>query len=298
MARYLNDGSTDAPKLRCYLNTDTLTGLPEHSRWPQLSGREALQQLRNDGFEGVQVGDPNAFSCPPGILPRCGLDRVNAPEEADRIFAEHLQRGDTCLTLHVGWGWEDDSEVDRLVDAVLTASQHHNLPAFIETHRATITQDMWRTVQLTKRFPEIRFNGDFSHYYCGQEMVYGDFEAKLDFLAPVLQRTGFLHGRIAAPGFMQAPIEAIDATPRMAAGCDYLQHFKKLWSRAMAGFQANAGPGDVLVFAPELLRPAIYYARLFPDSSGRLMEESDRYHEALLYIQIARQLFPNAQPDA
>lgn len=62
-------------------------------------------------------------------------------------------------------------EVAALVDAILAASSRHNLPIFLETHRATITQDIWRTVQITKRFPEVWFNGDFSHYHCGQEMV-------------------------------------------------------------------------------------------------------------------------------
>lgn len=45
------------------------------------------------------------------------------------------------------------------------------------------------------------------------------------------------------------------------------------------------------MFAPELLRPDIYYARVFPDSSGHLREESDRYREALEYAVIARRLF-------
>ena len=93
---------------------------------------------------------------------------------------------------------------------------------------------------------------------------------------------------------MQAPIESIDAKPRMAVGVDYLAHFKEIWRRAMRGFQANAGPGDVLVFAPELLRSDIYYARVFPDADGRLREESDRYREALLYAELARRLFAGA----
>lgn len=150
---------------------------------------------------------------------------------------------------------------------------------------------MWRTVELTKRFPDIRFNADFSHYYCGQEMVYGDFEAKLDFMAPIFERVGFIHGRIAAPGYMQAPIESADVRPRMAVGADYLAHFKEMWRRAMAGFKTNANTGDIFIFAPELLRSDIYYARVFPDNTGQLREESDRYHEALEYAIIARGIF-------
>ena len=296
MAHYLNDGTQDAPKLRVYLNTDNLTALPEHSIWPGLTGEAALRRLARDGFEGVQLGGSDAIIASSESLPFCGLDRINTPEEADPIFARHAARGDECLTLHLGWGMEDDDAADRLLEAVLTASDKHRLPAFIETHRSTITQDMWRTVRMTERFPGIRFNGDFSHLYCGQEMVYGDFEAKLDFLQPVFDRIAFLHGRIAAPGYMQAPIEDADQRPRHAieGARDYLADFKTLWTRAMAGFKRHAGPGDVLIFAPELLRPAIYYARVFPAPSGELREETDRYAEALLYQKIARQCFAAA----
>jgi hypothetical protein len=69
----------------------------------------------------------------------------------------------------------------------------------VETHRATITQDSWRTVQITKGFPEVRFNRNFSHYYCGQELAYGDWSSKLAFMEPIFERVGFIHGRIACP---------------------------------------------------------------------------------------------------
>jgi hypothetical protein len=295
MVHYLNDGTADAPKLRVYLNTDNLTDLPEDSIWPGLEGEAAVAKLREDGFEGLQLGESKAYRPSHlGAFPYCGLDRINQPEEADVVFRNHKQRGDSCLTLHVGWGMESDAEAHRLIEAILDASAAHELPAFIETHRATITQDMWRTVEWTKVFPEIRFNGDFSHFYCGQEMVYGDFEAKLDFMQPIFDRTGFMHGRIAAPGYMQAPIESPDQTPAMALGVNYLAHFKEMWRRAFAGFKQNAGPGDLLIFAPELLRPDIYYARVFPGAKGKLTEETDRYAQAKLYQQIARTLYASA----
>lgn len=292
MQHYLNDGSDDPPKLSVYLNTDCLTALPKQSCWPGLTGIEAITKLRKDGFEGLQIGETDLLGPEDtGDLPHCGLGRINRPEEADALFKERKARGDLCLTLHVGWGMEDDAEAHLLIESVLHASDRHDLPAFIETHRATITQDMWRTVQWTKTFPEIRFNADFSHLYCGQEMVYGDFQAKLDFLAPVFERVGFVHGRIAAPGYMQAPIESGNARPHMAVGVNYLSHFEEMWQRAFTGFKNNASPGDVLIFAPELLQPEIYYARLFPDATGDLQEESDRYAQALLYAKIARDLF-------
>jgi hypothetical protein len=155
---------------------------------------------------------------------------------------------------------------------------------------------LWRTVQITKRFPEIRFNGDFSHYYCGQELVYGNWSSKLAFMEPIFQRIGFIHGRIASPGCMQVSIDTdLASRPRQAHGVvNYLDHFKELWTHAMVGFLRNANRGDVLIFAPELLSGTHYYARMFPDASGQLGEESDRYVQALLYKELARSCFAEA----
>jgi hypothetical protein len=295
MPRYVNDGSPDAPKLRAYLNLDNLAELRADTVWPGLAGLARLHRLAADGFEGVQQTDD---SVPPAEspLPHCGCARINTPGEADAITARHAARRHTCLTVHVGWGLEDEAEMFRLVEAVLAASERHALPIFIETHRATITQDLWRTVQLTKKFPEVRFNGDFSHYYTGQELVYGGLEMKLAFMEPIFARVGFIHGRIASPGNMQMPIEAGFARPRQAHGeVNYLEHFQELWTRAMLGFLRSAGRGDCLIFAPELLSGRHYYARLFPAAQGRLVEETDRYEQALLYLQLARKCFAAAQ---
>jgi hypothetical protein len=296
MSRFLNDGSGSEPKLSVYLNLDNLVDLRAGAVWPGLNGLARYQRLMADGFEGVQLttNDPPVYGAP---LPHCGLDRINTPAEADAIAAKHAARGDVCLTVHAGWGLEDDDEVFRLVEAILAVSDKHRLPILIETHRATITQDLWRTVQITRRFPEIRFNGDFSHYYCGQELVYGDWAAKLTFMEPIFSRIGFLHGRIASPGCMQVPIDTdLGSRPLQAHGVvDYLDHFKELWTRAMLGFLRNSLPGDVLIFAPELLAGTYYYARLFLDASGQFAEESDRYAQALLYKDLARACFAEAQ---
>ncbi len=292
------------PALRVFLNLDNLVDLRPDSLFPAsllASTPEAVAardtRLAADGFEGVQVTDNLPLSAG-SLLPHCGLDRINAPADADAIFARHAARRDRCITLHVGWGVEDDAEIDALLRAILNAAQKHRLPAFIETHRATITQDMWRTVQITKRFPEVRFNIDLSHYYCGQEMVYGDWAQKLAFLQPLFDRTGFMHGRIAAPGWMQAPIDDLASKPTLAHGADYLAHFREMWTRAMQGFLRHAQPDDELIFAPELLRADIYYARKFPAASAHSsapVEETDRYQQALLYRDLARACWTDAR---
>jgi hypothetical protein len=96
---------------------------------------------------------------------------------------------------------------------------------------------------------------------------------------------------------MQVLIEAnLACKPQQAhGGFDYLSHFKEIWTRAMLGFLRRAGPGNVLIFAPELLSGRSYYARFFPNASGVLIEETDRYAQALLYLELARTCFREAQ---
>jgi hypothetical protein len=189
--------------------------------------------------------------------------------------------------------------MDRLVSAVLEASQRVGLPLYIETHRATITQDAWRTIQLTKRFPEIRFNGDFSHFYTGQELPYGDLQAKWKAMQPIFDRVRFLHGRIGNTCCMQVDIgDGVSPVPQAFGMHDFLSHYRQMWTRSMRGFLISAAPGDYLIFAPEILSPKIYYGRKFQMPDGTLREECDRYAQALVYGRIARECFEEAKRQA
>jgi hypothetical protein len=149
---------------------------------------------------------------------------------------------------------------------------------------------MWRTVQFVKRFPEIRFNGDFSHWYTGLEMVYGGFQNKLEFIRPVLERVSFLHGRIGDPGSMQVDIGSGDVETH-----PYIAHFRDLWSASFSGFLERAQPGDYIPFVPELLSPRIYYARRLAVSGSERIEECDRWEQALVLRRIAGECFESVQ---
>ena len=283
--RNTNDGSSREPYLRPDIHYANVKGLPFDSSAPQGNDRELHQAIQAAGFKGVQDGGPRI--CKEFGLGFTGHARVNRCEEAAQIAQEKKEIGCECVTLHVGWGMEDDDEVSRLLEAVLMASLRHDIPLYVETHRATITQDMWRTVQFVGKFPEIRFNGDFSHWYNGQEMVYGGFEAKLEFLNPVFERVRFLHGRVASPGAIQVATE--EARYATALG-----HFREMWTRSMLGFLRNAQPGDYLCFTPELLGPEIHYARLIPAADGEWKEETDRWQEAQRYRTIALECWKEA----
>lgn len=281
-----NDGSAEYPALRIGLNAGTMAGLPEFSVAPRGTEAEIFSAVRAAGFEAYQGGDP-VLCRASGLIPS-GAGRVNAVGEAAPLARRLRDQGFDCATLHVGWGIEDNDLVYPLVEDILSASDTERFPLYIETHRATITQDIWRTVKLTKRFPEIRFNGDFSHWYTGHEMVYGSFDEKLAFAAPVFERVRYLHGRIGKPGSLQVTVQGADDAS------SYVTHFREMWTRSMAGFLRTAKPGDYLTFAPELLGSSNFYARTFPGVNGTPVEESNRWEQALVYAQIAKDCFAAA----
>ena len=271
--------------LRCYMNWLALKGLAE-----PVEGY--LAALRAAGYDGIQLVD----STPEGIAEEarllgmsvCGSGRVNEPTHAAEIARKARDQGLECVTLHVGWGLEDDSEMDRLIGAVLDATAKYGVPLYPETHRATIFQDMWRTVRAIGRFPDLRFNCDFSHWYTGSEMVYGTFERKFEFIRPVIERARFVHGRIGNPGCMQ-----VDVGEGHEAEQPFVEHFRMLWTAVFASFLESRREGETICFAAELLGSDIYYARQF---HGR--EESDRWHQSLVLTRIARECFAVAEQAA
>ena len=287
---HVSDGSATPPRLVVYAHTWALLELPRIPRLRQWTFEEAIERVVEAGFQGVQ-GEPERAA---KVLER-GLrfaagGRANTVAEVDTLIDRCASLGADCLTLHLGWGDEADTQVDALATAVLSGAERRALPVYLETHRATAVQDLWRTNRLLERIPGIRFNGDYSHYYCASEVPYRGFARFAEQLGPVLERTCFFHGRVSNGQSMQVSIDDEEH-----AGC--LEHFKTLWRLAMTHWLRAAGPGDLLPFVPELGPPSSGYAITWPDQAGRRHELSDRWEEMLGLKRIAEDLFREVARD-
>lgn len=278
------------PSLRRDLNIGTSWLLPEWSSGPSDGDAAVVAAARGAGYAGVQ--GVAATLCRDAGLAATTFDiRTTCGGLAERA-RRWVDDGYLCSTLMMGTGLEDDDIAARLVDEVLEASASAGIPLYIETHRATITQDIWRTLQLVERFPELRFNGDFSHWYTAHDLASRGFDAMLEVLAPVVTRTRYLHGRLATAGCIQVDIEH--------AG-DSLAHFRELWTRVFVGFLTSGqhdpvpAPHDQIGFAPELLAGDFGYALRRPTADGTLVETSDRWQQAIELCDIAAECFADAQ---
>jgi hypothetical protein len=263
------------------INIGTVTSLPLWSAGPGESFEERVAAFEAAGIAGVQADKPDPYIAR-GFI-GIGQGRIDRPQDAFDLAARHRDAGYALTTVHVGTGIESDDEADRLAAAILESVTRYDYPLLIETHRATITQDIWRTINLIARFPDLRFNADLSHWYLGCEMPYGDFEAKLAFMTPLFDRVRYIQPRVASSGSIQIPFDPF-AHPEACR--DNLS----LWRHCCDGFRRHAAADEVLGIAPELLPDTIEhrgeqlrinYARKIERPGFGLTEDTDRWIDAL-----------------
>lgn len=284
---HVNTGSAEPPRLAVYVNEWAMQELPRRPSAETWSFEQSLAKAADAGFEGCQAAPEQAAAVRAAGLRFCTSARISTPDEAEPTIATAAACTADCLTVHAGWGMETDAEADAIAEAILAAADAHSLPVFVETHRATMTQDAFRTTALLKHYPKMAINADFSHYYCGSEMTYRGFDQTRHDLAPILSKVGFIHGRVSDAQCMQCDL----TDPKNA---DHIQNFATLWTDAMAQWQDRARPGDILIFAPELGPPSSGYSVVVRDQTGNAFEVCDRWEQSLVLRDLARQAFVSA----
>lgn len=232
-----------------------------------------LEMLRDYGYAGVIHWEGWDDIHRAGLIP-CGMACVRTPEAAIEIARRHQGEGLDFTTLHVGSGFETDAAMDKLAASVLDASSRTGYALHIETHRATMTQDIRRTLDLLLRFPELPLTLDFSHWYCGHELTYGgEFEERLAILDPLFANVRSIQLRFGSPGQIQMPLDLV--TPWLA---DHLRTVDRCFTRLM-------GQLIQISCAPELLPARIEGGRWI--GYGEADEQSDRFADALTVSELA-----------
>lgn len=254
-----------------HLSLVTAHDLPAWSAGPS-GGADVFAAAAGAGYDGVQVFVPAQ-----GELARtAGLSEVSAlfparsVADVEGVLTMWADGGASSVTLHLGTGFETRRDGAALVEATLSASQRFAVPVLVETHRATLFQDPARALELVDEFPDLRFTADLSHWYTGVEMVYGEFDEKLEALQPVFDRCRMIHGRISDPGCIQVAVADDDTS-------DHVAHFRRMWTAIEDA--CSAADVETLPFVVELLGPRQHYARTVERGNGR-EEECDRWTQA------------------
>jgi sugar phosphate isomerase/epimerase len=285
-----SDGGKRPPRLLAGISFLTPADLPAWSSGPHGDRAAVYSALKAAGYEAVQTLEP-ADAIAAGLIPT-GLARIfDDVAQMRDVVVRWRDVGCDCTTVQLGTGFETHAEMLRLAEALLEISQSERHPVYLETHRATMTQDIKRTLDLVERLPELRFNGDFGHWYIGHELTYGDMDWKFEQMRPVFERTRFMHLRVSSNAFGQL-------TASDPAEARHLDYYRRMWTASFLGFLRSARAGDYFAVHPELLPARAFYPKMIPGPDGVPREESDRWTESAFLIEVARECFATAELEA
>ena len=290
MVANTNDGSGRQPRLVRGISLATLADLPPDSAGPRGDLASRLIAAREAGYEALQTplpGEATSSHVIVAAIAKHAGDRTGLHD----CIRRHRDVGCDSTTIHLGTCFQSDSEMLALGETVLKIADTERYPVYIETHRATMTQDMWRTLMLVEHLPELRFAGDFGQWYLGHEIPYGGVEEAIARLEPIFARTRLLHLRLTSGAAGQIATDDTDAEGHLPA-------FLRAWRSACAGFLGSASPGDYLGAYVELLPPRTGYPRMIRGADGAPVEQTDRWLEAVRLISLAEQCFAEAVTSA
>lgn len=223
-------------------------GISAHM-YPGAGVQEWMPQAREYGF----VIEGNAF-------PKTVEDLRPALELAAHHQIHHLViQGDVRP-------YNTQQAVDLMAGWQALAAEYA-VPLLVETHRNTISNDLWVLREILDQLPTLPLLADLSHYVCGQEMNLPISARNQALVERVLAQAHAFHGRVASAGQVQLELGFAHHQPWVA-------QFLSWWKWGFAHWLQRAAPGQSLTFTCEL-GPAPY-AISGPDG----LDRSDRWEDA------------------
>lgn len=219
--------------------------------------REITPHFRRTGLRGLVTAFPQSIE---GIRPAIAL--------AKSIDAPFLIVVGQVMPLTVAGSIP-------VIRAWLAIAEQEGIALQFETHRQSITNDLFTTLQLLDDIPELRLSADLSHYVVDRELelpVPRDMQARFQ---RVLERADSFQGRVATGQHIQIPLDFPQHRP-------WLAQFTAWWTAGFASWRQRHGAAEAPVFLCEL-GPTEY---AITDRHG--LELSDRWEEAQQLAGIAR----------
>ena len=253
---------------------------------------EKLEMIRDAGFDGCGVRffdldyarevtaflRENAMSWQALCYPKSVDDLKPVLDHVAELGADHINlqpdvkpyRLEDCIPYIEGW---------------LALARESGLELHIETHRDRMTTDLFFTLHLLDRFPDLRLTGDLSHYVVGREFSWPVSEENHALMHRVIDNCWGFHGRVASREQVQVQIS-------FAHQKDWLDLFMGWWEYGFRSWRKRAPADATLTFLCELGPKE--YAMTGADG----YELSDRWQEALMLKDMVRALWRRIESES
>lgn len=170
------------------------------------------------------------------------------------------------------------AECVPLIEGWLDMGRKAGIPVHMETHRDRMTTDLFFTLRLLDRFPDLRLTGDLSHYVVGREFAWPISQENHRLMHRIIDNCWGFHGRVASREQIQVQI----SFPHQK---DWLDLFMGWWEYGFRSWRRRAPKDAVLTFLCEL------GPREYAMTGADGYELSDRWEEAQLMMRLVRDLW-------
>lgn len=262
---------------------------PDGQEW---SLAEKLEMIRDAGFDGCGVRffdrdyarevtrflRDNAMTWQAQCYPKTVDDLKPILDHVAELGADHINlqpdvkpyRLEDCVPYIEGW-----------LDLADRAGQ----ALHIETHRDRMTTDLFFTLHLLDRFPDLRLTGDLSHYVVGREFAWPISDENHAYMHRIIDNCWGFHGRVASREQVQVQIS-------FAHHKDWVDLFMGWWEYGFRSWRRRAPADASLTFLCELGPKE--YAMTGPDG----YELSDRWEEARMLKDMVRALWRRIETES
>lgn len=250
---------------------------------PTLS--ENIQMIAGASFDGVSVfygtREQNdalrkELSASGLLVEACGLPSTDDDLKRQIDWASEIG------ALH--FNVQPDVRPRRLAEGVdlitrwMRLSETADIPVYFETHRNRLTTDLFFTLDLLERIPEMPLLADLSHFLVGREFTWPISEENHRMIEQILRASWAFHGRVASREQVQIEI----SFPHHKMWVDL---FTSWWRFGFSSWRQRSKQNSVLSFTCELgPRPYAITTRDARDST-------DRWAESLLMRDIVRKIW-------
>lgn len=159
------------------------------------------------------------------------------------------------------------------------------LPVLFETHRDSLLNDLYYTLQVIDLVPEMRLCADLSHFVVDREMRAPIGQRDQAWIDRILDRSDCFQGRVANREQVQIQI-------------DFPQHqewvgiFKSWWKNGMRRWRERNNDDATLIFLCELGPPP------YAITDGERRELSDRWEEAMTIRRWVRDIWAELEAES
>jgi hypothetical protein len=236
-----------------------------------------MERIAEAGYAGACI-DPNVSEIPDclalkPIFERLGLKcMVNAfPHDVDALqplLNMAAEMNATQVNVIGGVMPLTAAEATPVINTWLSMANAYDFPFLLETHRNGTLNDLFFTLEVLERVPELRLCADLSHFVVDRELQIPLNETDENYFSTILERSDSFQGRISNNQQIQI---AIDFPQHR----DWVAQYRQWWQQGMSGWHARQPHDATLNFLVELGPPA--YAITGADQ----LELSDRWQEGL-----------------